>query len=115
MASYPRGVVKPPNEEGPKGNRVNSSGSLSRSHGNVKAPNVQSAAGAKVNSCGPMGKSHGDVKGSNERNKFDVANAHAGYTEPVAEPGKGAVPTQPFQKSGLPSPMSIPLRDSTKK
>ena len=114
MAKVTHGNVKGPNQEGPKGNLLNSSGPMGHSASKVKGSNEQSAAGSHLNSCGPMGKSHGNVKGSNDRSKFDIADATAGYFDPVSEPGKGSIPVNPFSQGGSPMSAAV-MRDSAKK
>lgn len=115
MGKVTHGNVKGSNQEGPKGSRLNSSGPMGHSASKVKGSNEQSTAGSHLNSSGPMGKSNGNVKGSNDRSKFDIADAQAGWAEPITSAGKGAIPVQPFRKSGKPSSMTMPLRDANKK
>lgn len=100
MASYPRGVINPPNKPGKAGDLAHSSGGLSSQPPGTHAANDQRSA--PIGSSASLGRSHGAVHGSNDSAKFDVSRAHEGYTNTgVVAPGRGAVPIEPDQRSAL--------------
>lgn len=94
MANVQRGVVKPANEEGPRGNRLNSSSPLGHGAPYSDVPNNRNKTDRR-NSSGPMTKGRPEMPVPNEDHKFDVADAHAGY-EGFASPAPAAEFRSPF-------------------
>lgn len=100
MGKVERGVVKPPNEETPHGNRVMGSNPLTHGAAFGDVPNNKNRS-ARENSSSSLGRSQGVVKDPNHDLKFKVEDAHDGYTgDGVVSPGKGAIPVEPSNPFG---------------
>jgi hypothetical protein len=95
-----RGVVKPPNEAGPGGNRANHSYlPLGPSAG--AAPPSGRSGGDRRRGCVPLGGMASPVQAPAHR--FDIGAAKMPQPASAIEPGKGAIPVSPWDASGRPS------------
>ena len=91
-----RGVVKPPNEAGPGGNRAcNSYLPL----GGAAGPGLacDHGGGDRRRGCVPLGGMASPVHAPGHR--FDVDTAKMPQPPSAIEPGKGAVPVNPWEAS----------------
>lgn len=107
------GVVKGSNVEGSAGDRRNNgylplSGSAMPAH----APNPMFMGGDKGMSM-PAGPQGSPLQPPDHR--FDVNQVHMPQPASAMQPGKGAIPVQPFKTSGAPAGLEAILRDSAKK
>jgi hypothetical protein len=85
-----RGAVKPPNEEGPRGDRrANGYLPLAGGTSECKPPNTTNPGDHRVGSF-PLSERTGEVKPPNHR--LDVGMAKMPQPGSAAAPGKGAVP-----------------------
>lgn len=100
MASVEHNVFPPLPNEMLRNGDPGSSSPLGKTAGNVHPPNAMIHAGIPNNGFMPMTKQASQVKGSNEDLKFNVANAKMPQPPSVVDPGKGAIPVNPFQSSG---------------
>jgi hypothetical protein len=104
-----RGVVRPPNQPGAAGNGANNSYlPLTRVAGGVE-PSNYGAGGDRRGGSMPLGALPSPVQPPNHR--FDVGMAKMPQPPSVVEPGKGAVPVDPWNDSGLPN-RAIPEPDT---
>lgn len=92
-----RGVVKPPNEAGPGGNRASNSyfplaGSAS------PLPPAGLSGGDRRNGSFPLGEIASPVHVPAQR--FDVETAKMAQPPSAIEPGKGAIPVEPGDIAG---------------
>lgn len=111
MGKVQRGAVPVPNEQ-MKGNHVNSSSPLGRHAPATKAPNAGIHNGDINNGFLPMAKHASQCSPPNNSTRFDVNDARDGYDNPpVASPGRGAIPVNPFMDNGNPNRASVPLYD----
>jgi hypothetical protein len=62
---------------------------------------------------GPLTRMASQVQGPNHR--FNVANAGMSQPPSTSDPGKGAVPVEPFTPLGRPATTNSPLRDSAQR
>jgi hypothetical protein len=93
-------VVVPPNETGPSGNRANNGFlSLSGVAGSGIAPN--NGLGDRRNGSAPLGGKASPVHPPNHR--FDVGMAKMPQPPSAIEPGRGAIPINPWNGSGQPN------------
>jgi hypothetical protein len=100
MPDRQRGVVKPPNEgEFKRDRRTNSFLPLSGAGSPVTAPNVSRFVHAEAGGSADLARRASPVVPSNMR----LVDGDPGYTSQpnsAVEPGKGAVPVNPFLASG---------------
>lgn len=109
MGTVQHGVIKPPNETH-KGNRLNSSSPLGHGGGIGDVPNNRKA-GATPGSSGPTSRTHPGQRCPNDSEfRFSVEDAQMGTTDPVATPGHGDIPVNPFGGA----PLTATLRDNAK-
>ncbi len=95
------GVVRPPNQPSAAGNGANNSYlPLSRGTGGVK-PSNYGAGGDRRDGSMPLNALPSPVQPPNHR--FDVGMAKMPQPPSVIEPGKGAVPVNPWNDSGQPN------------
>jgi hypothetical protein len=100
--------VKPANQEGPGGNcRNNGYLPLSFGMGDVRPSNL-GWGGDRRGGSNPLGGSASPVVPPNHR--FDVGLAKMPQPESAVEPGKGAVPVNPWDSMGQPA-KSMPTAD----
>lgn len=93
-------VVEPSNETGPAGNRANNGFlPLSGVAGAVFSPN--NGLGDRRNGSAPLGGTPSPVHPPNVR--FDVSKAKMPQPPSVVELGRGAIPVNPWNGSGLPN------------
>ena len=94
------GVVKPSNEAGPGGNRANNSYlPLDGSAGPL--PTGGPGGGDRRNGCVPLGGIASPVRLPDER--FDFETAKMPQPPSAIEPGKGAIPVNPWNAAGRPN------------
>jgi hypothetical protein len=106
-----RGVVRPPNQPGAAGNGANNSYlPLTRVAGGVE-PSNYGAGGDRRGGSMPLGALPSPVQPPNHR--FDVGMAKMPQPPSVVEPGKGAVPVDPWNDSGQPN-RAIPEPDTAR-
>ena len=111
-----RGVVKPPNEEGPRGNHVNSSGPMGHGAPFKGVPNNENKT-ARVDGSFPTTRTRMDMPEPNQDHKFKIEDADLGYRgfdTPVAAFGHGAIPVNPFVGKNVLMPAHL-LKDGAKK
>ena len=107
-----RGVVKPSNDEGRMGDkRANGFLSLGGGASTVHPSNEQTARGDKRMGSFPLSESMGAVRPPNH--EFQVGMAKMPQPNSAIEPGKGAVPVNPFSPDGS-AMRSVPMRESAK-
>ncbi len=94
-----RGVVKPPNEPGPGGSRASHSYlPLAGAAGPDPFPHHRGGDGRKGSA--PLGGTDSPVHPPDHR--FDVHTAKMPQPASVVEPGKGAIPVNPWDVAGRP-------------
>jgi hypothetical protein len=106
-----RDVVRPPNQPGAAGNGArNSYLPLSLQAGSVK-PSNYGDDGDRRDGCMPLGAMPSPVEPPNHR--FDVGMAKMLQPPSAIEPGKGAVPVNPWNDSGRMN-RAIPEQDTAR-
>lgn len=108
-----RGIVKGPNQSGAAGNRAtNGSVGLVGARGAVAPPNM----GMGNDNRGGSFSLDGSASPVNppSANRFNVGQVGMPDQPFPTEPGKGAVPVNPFQPGGAPS-RSLPVSDMAAK
>ena len=106
-----RGVIRPPNKPGAAGNGANNSYlPLSREAGGVK-PSNHGADGDRRGGSMPLAAQPSPVRPPNHR--FEVGMAKMPQPRSAIEPGKGAVPVNPWNDSGQPN-RAIPEPDTAR-
>jgi hypothetical protein len=95
-----RGVVQPPNEAGPGGNRANN-GFLLLAGSAGPLPPAGPGGGDRRNGSFPIGKMASPVHAPVQR--FDVETAKMPQPPSASEPGRGAIPVNPWNAEGQPS------------
>ncbi len=110
------GVVKPPNVQGPAGSKVNNS-FMPLTHGasTVHPANQAHVHGDRREGTMPLTGHSSPVHPSNR--EFDLGMSHGHEPTPVASPGHGSVPVNPFMQSGVPAkamPISEMARSRSK-
>jgi hypothetical protein len=103
-----RGVVRPPNQPGTAGNGANNSYlPLDRKSGAVNHP-IYRSGGDRPGGSADLAGQPSPVTPPNHR--FDVRLAKMPQPPSAIEPGKGAVPVNPWAETGLPN-RAIPEPD----
>jgi hypothetical protein len=113
MPNVERNVVKPANEPGRAGARVNNS--FLPLTGGPPAAHPSNEPGARGDRRGgsmPLAGQPSPVKAPDHR--FNVENAKMPQPPAAIEPGKGAVPVNPFLPGGQGINRAIPVADSAK-
>jgi hypothetical protein len=112
MANVSRGVVKGSNQEGAGGDRRNNGFMpLSGGAATVHPANV-AAGGDRRNGSFPLGATGGTITPPNH--KFDVGMVKMPQPESAIEPGKGAVPVNPFLPGGAAARVAGQVADEGK-
>jgi hypothetical protein len=95
-----RGVVNPPNQVSPGGNRANNGylPLVGSTHSDVPPHQV---GGDRRNGCFPLGGMPSPVRLPDHR--FNVDHAKMPQPPSAIEPGRGAIPVNPWEPSGQPS------------
>ena len=107
MGTVERNVTKPPNEDlGQLSQRLSfrPAPGMSETH----PPNAMLRDGDPGGSAN-LARSASPVAGPDFR--FNVDGAQMGQPQSATEPGKGAVPIRPFQDSGQPSKVGLPISE----
>jgi hypothetical protein len=95
-----RGVVKPPNEAGPHGNRAsNSSSPLARTVSPIHT--CEHGGGNRRRGCVPLDGVASPVHPP--AHHFDIDAAKMPQPPSAIEPGRGAIPVDPWDTSGRPN------------
>jgi hypothetical protein len=111
MGSVQRGVVKGSNKEGKGGDgRSNGFLPLGGGAGAVSGPN-QTHSGDRRGGTAPLGGQAGTIHPPDHR--FNVDQAQMPQPPSAVEPGKGAVPVNPFQ-TGPGAAKTMPIADMPK-
>jgi hypothetical protein len=112
MPSVEHGVVKPPNEPGPKGGRVNNgSVPLTRQASTVHHDQIGHGADRRDNSFMSLSGAKSPVKPPDHR--FRPGMAKMPQPPSAVTPGRGAIPVRAFGKNGLPN-TSATLKDNVR-
>ncbi|MGO9467910.1 MAG: hypothetical protein ACLQVF_27550 [Isosphaeraceae bacterium] len=99
MPNVERDVVKPPNQQGPAGNRAaNGFMPLARDPSPTKPSNEPGAAGDRRGGSANLAGQMSPVKTPDHR--FKLEDAKMPQPPAAFEPGKGAVPVIPFVPGG---------------
>jgi hypothetical protein len=107
------GVCRPPNERIHEGNAMNGTVSLGKQAGDMRPPNEHLHAGDPDNGSVSLSRQGTPISPPNHR--FNVANAGMSQPPSASEPGKGAVPIEPFTPLGNPSRTTATLRDANRR
>jgi hypothetical protein len=99
MPKVEREVVKPANEMGPSGNRANNGFlPLAKAPSHVHPSNEPGARGDRRGGSSNLAEQASPVRTPDHR--FNVENAQMPQPPSAFEPGKGAVPVNPFLPGG---------------
>ena len=95
-----RGLVNPPNQAGPGGNRA---GHSYLPLGGSEQPGIRPHhdGGDRRHGCVPLGGMGSPVNPPDHR--FDVGTAKMPQPASAVEPGRGAIPVNPWDTAGRPS------------
>jgi hypothetical protein len=107
------GVVKPPNEETPAGNRANNGFLPLTKGGSPIDPPNEAHAGDHRDGSFPLGGMAPQITPPNHR--FQVGMSKMPQPPSAVEPGKGAVPVYPWDSSGMPNKTRLPEADMARK
>jgi hypothetical protein len=94
-----RSAVKPPNEAGPGGNRANNS--FLPLAGSASPHPPGGLGGDRRNGSFPLGEIASPVH--LPENRFDVETAKMPQPPSAIEPGRGAIPVNPWDAAGRPN------------
>jgi hypothetical protein len=95
-----RGIVQPPNEAGPGGNRAHN-GYLPVVGAAGPLPSGGPVGGDRRNGSFPLGEIASPVH--LPENRFDVETAKMPQPPSAIEPGRGAIPVNPWDAAGRPN------------
>jgi hypothetical protein len=107
MANVERNIVSPPNEKLRDGN-VNSCGNMGRMASPVTPPNAHIHYGNTANGFESLARRPSGAMIPDH--SFDVMKAKMPQPHSVTTPGKGIVPSNPFQTDGKPTGLQVPFR-----
>jgi hypothetical protein len=109
LGNTQRGLGKPPNETGPAGARVNNGYlPLTKGGSTVNPPNSGPGGDHRAGSF-PLGESGSPITPPNHQ--FSVGTSKMPQPNSAVEPGKGAVPVNPWDAQGNPSRTRMPAAD----
>ncbi len=95
----PRGVIKPPNEAGPCGNRAHNSYLPLAAEAGPRLDGDH-GGGDRRRGCVPLGGMPSPVRPPSQR--FDVGDAEMPQPPSAVDPGKGAIPVNPSDCTNRP-------------